>query len=396
MKGNVKFLIIVFAMVLVAVYVVQPMMDEGQAGTQMVTGVTYDVGDMIPVVESEREQTNIDLDDEWLVYEDFATGNWNVCGYEIQSVTTVGISSEIENEVHPHSNGNQTVWSYNDAGTYYVAGMDMDNLTKWSELVPDSSQPYGLDVWEDVVYFSTLVDVDECHLYSYEPYTDTLTELSGISTLTVITYIDVWGTDMRIAGSDSDGSGIFYYNVTTETLIKLDSIYSSGVGGIYDGKIVWADGTPDYEIKYYDVDTGRTESVAEPFGSERGAPCDIYGDWIVWTYYGYSPAGMSLQAYNIESEENITLIPYGESEKYGWGGVQVLNNTVYFTVETDEIEYSDIYKIVITGTESPDDVSPEDEYVDFFLHYWFYIVISIVVGVASIYLVIRHYGSKGD
>lgn len=362
-----KTLAIIMMSVILVIVLVNP------SGTDVIyENTNIEIGNVTLYIDGARNVNRMDIKQDWMVYMDDSAGNTDIVAKNTETGGGYSLSSEIYNEQSPKVDGDDAVWSYDvasgeDAGLW-IAGMKLVSpFSSWSLKVDDGvSWDYvEADISDGVAYY-VLSNTDSSDIWSYNPTTNTSTDLGGDSGLGRVYQISLFGSYMAIRDYYNSQTRGIYYNINSQSSIVLVS-NSCGVIHAGDGYIGYViPSTTVGAVKLYKISNGVTTTIANSDSMGVGMPYSIALDdeWVAYAWRsGTSPyVDSAIFVYNIDTEDNGTIAVLEDSVKWlaytSTGGIEVANDVVYFTKVAND-NYEDIYSCDLVAGD--DVITDEDE-----------------------------------
>jgi len=391
-----KFIIVFLGVIFVGLLVTNPFAQQEIHSLQSTSETIYDAELLI---DADRDQMSLVSDGNYLVWQDYRNGNWDIYGYNLTSGEEFVIANTIYPEYRPKIYSTHVIWRKNIDTDIYLEGYFINNHTSWSYKIPLCVNFHDYDVWEYYVYYSF-----QDYIHKYNPFTDVDTELFRSSYMNDIDRFEYRNSVFTCYGELSNTyqggrEGVLTLSMSDKPYF-IEDVYTPNYGH------VMALDNQYGHLAFFDIDqTVKDIHVIEAGGIEKTISIvgvrpssygvlDISSEWVVW--HNYTSLEASLMSYNLD-EENVTMMLSGERE-YGGSGVTIEGNYAYFTGISDEGD-TDIYRVYLFGEEEetdgvPDgeDLEPQEGVEEFISNNW--ITIAGVVALITVLVIAEWYFYK--
>jgi len=401
-NGNKTLIIGMLAIVLVIVlanqYGTQIIYGGAKTGTGWETNTTseYNIGEPTPFITAIREQYNPESDGDWMVWQDYRNGNWDIYAYNFVDKQEVVLANTIAHEMYPHISGDSVVWAVRSGSVWSLGGMFLNNLTAWTKNTFTGVEIYDLDISGMTVIYNEAGTYNG-YYHVYEIHIDTLTryDVEGLTQVDSLFFMNQ-NITLTVAGY---GGGEYYYkhiglkstwgvNIVVGNVMRSRYMANANYRGdtVYFHRILY---TFPVSIRLR-TSNGITNTLDTISFTDTSLPTylriAITDGWVFFN--SYADGKWSIVGYHMENTELVQITEPSDTLEYGRYGITATEDAVFFTVKDGAT--TDIWAVSLVGGvvgEEDDDNGngvapppPEKEGLFGLTGVTLYAVIALVVG----------------
>jgi len=373
-RAGMRVIIIALAVFLLAIIIVNPIIEEQRMNAQTGATLNFNLGDEVLIDDGLRQQREPSIWGDIIVYRSSASDtHYDIRGYNISTDNNLMISNANDYENEPFIQNNTVVWRYSDStpDRNFVKVKFLNNLTTYIIWHDD----YDSQVNNPKLYDNILIYENSSGLICHDILANTSFQIKP-SIIDSPQEWHIWEDYVVIANRDD--ATYYLYDIDEDTIIDIESPPTDSYHScdIYEDCVLYVTRNPDTtnaSLEIYEISTAQTSILFDdnPYFYYDSGVC-LWGNLALFRELATNQA---LKVYDIDTDNIYSVV-----DDYRVHTFDLYDGIIsYARHESDSAEL-DLYYVPYTYTTSPTPPDGEDGAVSEFLsENWIYIATIILV-----------------